>query len=518
MLKNAYLLIASSLIGISTLFAQQDSIAIKYAATITEADLSKHLHIIASDEYGGRETGKESLTKAATYISNFYKEIGIPPIKDINYYQTYKVGLQEASGVSISVNNTSFTQHQDFYSFPSYLENKQLNAEVVFVGYGYDVSDYSDYANIDVANKIVLILNGEPKDKNGKTLSENFPKNTVKGRTRINPKVTTAQEKGALAVFMVNEQATETIKTYQHYLESEKLKVLENNDAPYDFPLFYISLEMADQLLNQSVKALQEKMAKKAAPMSFQSKSKVTINIDKKTNISDAHNVLAYIEGSDLKEELIVLTAHYDHIGEHEGKIFNGADDDGSGTVAIMEIAEAFIKAKKEGNGPRRSILIMNVSGEEKGLLGSKFYADYPVFPLENTVANLNIDMIGRLDEKHADNENYIYIIGSNMLSDELHEVNEYANTTYTQLELDYEFNKKDDPNRYYYRSDHYNFAKNNVPVIFYFNGVHEDYHKETDTVDKIIFSKMEKITRLVFHTAWELANRDKRIVVNKAE
>src|SRR5690606_32792975 len=233
---------------------------------------------------------------------------------------------------------------------------------------------------------------------------------------------------------------------------------------------------------------------------------------------SDAHNVLAYIEGSDLNEELIVLTAHYDHIGEHEGKVFNGADDDGSGTVAIMEIAEAFIKAKKEGNGPRRSILIMNVSGEEKGLLGSKFYADYPVFPLENTVANLNIDMIGRLDKKHADNENYIYIIGSNMLSDELHEINEHANTTYTQLELDYEFNKKDDPNRYYYRSDHYNFAKNNVPVIFYFNGVHEDYHKETDTVDKIIFSKMEKITRLVFHTAWELANRDKRIVVNKAE
>ena len=227
---------------------------------------------------------------------------------------------------------------------------------------------------------------------------------------------------------------------------------------------------------------------------------------------------MAYIEGSDLKDELIILSAHYDHIGEHSGKIFNGADDDGSGTVAIMEIAEAFIKAKKDGNGPRRSILILNVSGEEKGLLGSKYYTNYPVFPLENTVANLNIDMIGRLDKKHADNENYIYIIGSDMLSTDLHEINEKANATYTQLELDYEFNTTKDPNRYYYRSDHYNFAKNNIPVIFYFNGVHEDYHKETDTVDKIIFSKMEKITRLVFYTAWELANKDKRIVVNKAE
>lgn len=126
--------------------------------------------------------------------------------------------------------------------------------------------------------------------------------------------------------------------------------------------------------------------------------------------------------------------------------------------------------------------------------------------------------MIGRLDEKHADNENYIYIIGSNMLSNDLHEINEKANATYTQLELDYEFNTTKDPNRYYYRSDHYNFAKNNIPVIFYFNGVHEDYHKETDTVDKIIFSKMEKITRLVFHTAWDLANRTERIQLNVSE
>ena len=227
-------------------------------------------------------------------------------------------------------------------------------------------------------------------------------------------------------------------------------------------------------------------------------------------------NVLGFIEGTDLKEELIIITAHYDHLGKHEDKIFNGADDDGSGTVATLEIAEAFMLAKKEGNGPRRSVLIMPVSGEEKGLLGSKYYTDHPIYPLENTVANLNIDMIGRVDDWH-ENGDYVYLIGADMLSQELHDISEQTNDQYIGLELDYTFNAEDDPNRYYYRSDHYNFAKNNIPVIFYFNGVHEDYHKVTDT-KKIDFNKTQTITRLVFLTAWELANRDERIQLNKTD
>ena len=237
--------------------------------------------------------------------------------------------------------------------------------------------------------------------------------------------------------------------------------------------------------------------------------------IFKKNKIIRGENVLGYIEGTDLKEELIIITAHYDHLGMHDSLLFNGADDDGSGTVAIMEIAEAFMLAKKEGNGPRRSILIMPVSGEEKGLLGSKYYTDNPIYPLKNTIANLNIDMIGRIDDLHI-NGDYIYLIGSNMLSQELHNISEDVNNKHVGLELDYTYNMQDDPNRYYYRSDHYNFAKNNIPVIFYFNGIHDDYHKTTDTVEKINFDKIEKITRFVFLTAWELANRDDRLKLNK--
>jgi len=248
----------------------------------------------------------------------------------------------------------------------------------------------------------------------------------------------------------------------------------------------------------------------------FKIRSDRLSRILKKKVVVKGENVLGYIEGTDLKKELLVISAHYDHLGKKDSLIFNGADDNASGTAAIMEIAQAFMIAKKEGRGPRRSVLIVAFSGEEKGLLGSKYYTRNPVFPLEKTVANLNIDMIGRLDELHQEDPNYIYLIGADRLSQELHDISEQVNEKHIKLELDYTYNKEDDPNRYYYRSDHYNFAKNNIPVIFYFNGVHEDYHKPTDTIEKIDFDKIQKIARLVFLTAWEVANKEERIVVDK--
>lgn len=231
----------------------------------------------------------------------------------------------------------------------------------------------------------------------------------------------------------------------------------------------------------------------------------------------DSENVVAYIEGSEKPDEVIILTAHLDHVGtDKDGNVYNGADDDGSGTVAMLEIAEAFQKAVKDGNGPKRSILFLHVTGEEIGLYGSKYYTENPIFPLENTVCNLNTDMIGRIDPNKADNPNYVYLIGSDKLSQELHDLSEEANRTYTNLELDYTFNDDNDPNRFYYRSDHYNFAKNNIPVIFYFNGTHEDYHKMTDTPDKIEYELLAKRAQLIFHTAWEIANREGRITADK--
>lgn len=236
----------------------------------------------------------------------------------------------------------------------------------------------------------------------------------------------------------------------------------------------------------------------------------------KRGNVKDSENVVAFIEGSSIPEEVLVISSHYDHVGiDAEGNIYNGADDDGSGTVAILEIAEAFMQAKKDGYGPKRSILFLNVTGEEKGLIGSKYYTENPIFPLEQTVANLNIDMIGRIGIGMEDQGDYVYLIGSDKLSTELHELSEEVNTRDMNLKLDYTYNDENDPNRFYFRSDHYNFAKNDIPIIFYFNGVHEDYHKPTDTPDKIEYDLMAKRTKLVFLTAWEIANRNERPFVD---
>lgn len=239
-----------------------------------------------------------------------------------------------------------------------------------------------------------------------------------------------------------------------------------------------------------------------------------------RAGIKASENVVAYIKGSEKPDEIIVISAHLDHIGiSGNGEINNGADDDGSGTVAVLEIAEAFKAAEKEGNGPKRSVLFLHVTGEELGLYGSRYYADVdPIFPLENTVANLNIDMIGRIDPSHEDSSDYVYLIGSDKLSSELHAISESVNKEFFNMDLDYTYNDENDPNRFYYRSDHYNFAKNNIPVIFYFNGTHADYHRPSDTPDKIEYELLAKRAQLIFCTAWELANRDDRIIVDKGD
>ena len=239
----------------------------------------------------------------------------------------------------------------------------------------------------------------------------------------------------------------------------------------------------------------------------------IEFTAQKDHKVIQSENVLGFIPGAVYPDEYVIVTSHYDHIGIVDGQINNGADDDGSGTTALLSIARAFSIANSKGFKPKRSLVFMTVSGEEKGLLGSKYYTDMaPVFPLGQTIANLNIDMIGRVDDTHGENENYIYLIGSDKLSTQLHELSENVNRKSLKLELDYTYNAEDDPNRFYYRSDHYNFAKNNIPVIFYFNGTHADYHKPTDTIEKINFKVLKKRSRLIFLTAWEIANRDQKL------
>lgn len=236
---------------------------------------------------------------------------------------------------------------------------------------------------------------------------------------------------------------------------------------------------------------------------------------NEKYNASE--NILAFIEGSEKPDEIIIISAHLDHLGINEdGQINYGADDDGSGTVALMEMAQAFQLAKKEGYGPKRSILFLHLTAEEIGKKGSEYYTKNPVFPLENTIADLNIDMIGRVDKIHENNKNYIYLIGADRLSKELHYISEKINNAYFNIDLDYRYNVEGEKNSYYTRSDHYNFAMHGIPVIFYFNGEHNDYHRPSDTPDKIEYELLEKRTKLIFATAWQLANQEHCLVTDK--
>lgn len=229
-------------------------------------------------------------------------------------------------------------------------------------------------------------------------------------------------------------------------------------------------------------------------------------------------NVGGILKGTNLSHEYIVLSAHYDHLGIGKEGVYHGADDNASGTATLLEIARIFSKFKKDGFPPKRNIIILFFAAEEKGLLGSEYFVEHPPIPLQNVISNLNVDMVGRIDEKHQKEKvnEYVYIIGSNFISNDLHEINEKINQKYVNLTLDYEYNSKLDKLRLYYRSDHYNFAKNHIPVIFYFSGLHDDYHKVTDTYDKIVYDKTLKIAHLIFGTAFYIAYHEVTLNKNK--
>ncbi|WP_114747782.1 M28 family peptidase [Pleomorphovibrio marinus] len=469
----------------------QDEAAIKYAATISVEDLEKHLSYLASDELEGRDTGEKGQKLAATYLREFYKSKGLIGPVDDDYFQQFELVSTSWAEVSLSIGKNEFIENEDFIFMGDGDMKKREKTELVFLGL---VSE-ENLEIVEVKDKLVGIW--AIGDRSGAL-------------------VDMVMDAGALGAVVVTMEGQANFDRMANRFKSLAGRGRLGFEKPTtNRPVFMVSSEKMGQIFESSVEELKE--AAKNDPTTIPSQ-KVAYKIEKHINRVETENVMAFLEGTDKKEEVLVISSHYDHVGiNSKGEINNGADDDGSGTVSVMEIAEAFAQAAEEGHRPRRSILFLNVTGEEKGLLGSQYYAENPVFPLENTVNNLNIDMVGRIDYEYedAENQDYIYVIGSEMLSSHLKIINEYNNITYTNLILDYRYDAEDDPNRFYYRSDHYNFAKHNIPVIFFFNGVHDDYHQPTDTIDKIEFDLMEKRARLIFHTAWDLANREERTPVD---
>ena len=479
-----------------------------YAATITEEELKEHLYTYASDEFEGRETGTEGQKKAVAYLKQQYEALEVPAAKSNgDYFQKVPLEMTKLPKGTIQSNGERYYIGKDFLSFSG---AEGTYEQIVFVGYGIETDSYTDYGEADVKGKLVMVKGGEPVKEDGTYVVSGTDESSSWSDMSegIGKKVNLAKEKGAKGILYYDPKNYARYQGYFNYMSTNDRGQMQVKSKDEEAALILLESKLAKVLMPSIDDASSTTMLD----------SNITLNLSSDNEKIDTENVVAYIKGSEKPQEYVVISSHLDHIGVNDdGQINNGADDDGSGTVAMLEIAEAFKAAEKAGQGPKRSIVFLHVTGEEKGLLGSQYYTDHePLFPLDQTVANLNIDMIGRIDPKREGERNYVYLIGSDKLSQELHDLSEEVNTKYTQIELDYKYNDENDPNRFYYRSDHYNFAKNDIPIIFYFNGTHEDYHRPGDTVDKINYDLLRNRTLLIFHTAWEVANRESRVVADK--
>lgn len=496
------MLLATLLLSIGVANAQNESAASKFAALITPQSMKDKLTILAGAEMEGRETGMPGERRAAAFIEDHFKNIGLKPGNGAGYQQYYPVYVDELTAKQLRVNGKNFDWDKDFvFSLPTLSSGDWTLNDIVFVGYGINdtAAKINDYVGLDVKGKIVVMLEGAP---------EGYKPPVAPAGTRIaspasaGAKISAARGVGAVGAFII-------IKDFPKKSITPLKGNIYKNKSTVSFLIGNISEEVASALVGRTFKMSTTELV---ALQKGKYISELKIATNKTTTELQTSNVLGIIEGTDKKEEYVFLTGHHDHLGKKGDVIFYGADDDGSGTVGVMQMAEAFAIAAKKGNKPRRTMVFMTVSGEEKGLWGSEYYSEHPIFPLEKTSVDLNTDMIGRVDteRKTSDTLNYIYVIGHDKLSSELPIINEAANNAHIKMTLDYKYDDPNDQNRIYFRSDHYNFARKGVPILFFYDGMLKaEYHQPGDTVDKINFELMEKRAKLVFYTAWEMANRD---------
>lgn len=499
-----------------------------FSETITTDGLYSDLAVLSHDSLEGRGTGTVGADKAAQYLSARYQSMGLTPVGDDgSFYQYFDLVRPAVEQINYQLTNTetgelvdnSTHSKDEISSFITiYGGQDTLSGPVVFAGAGMMDEEAG--------------INQFPEDLNGKWIL------VLYNRQNTNMNYIQSQlNDGALGLLLVmgdsvNEFREEATNRQSDFGEGRRLslKYLQEEEDGSSFAYNRIHPELAANIFGfDSLGAVtQYQNTIISDPASF---------TPKELNFSFSHNpvidyntvvgknVIAFLEGSDpvMKNEVVVLSSHYDHVGvgrpDSTGdSIYNGADDDGSGTTATLHTAQAMAAAKAAGAGPKRSVLFLNVSGEENGLLGSRFYSDHPTYSVENTVANINIDMIGRVDKEHIEDSSYVYIIGGSIISSGLDSLTHVANDMGPQIDLSQRYNDLNDPNQFYRRSDHWNFGRLGVPFVFFFNGVHEDYHRPSDEIEKITFEPFLKRTQLVYNLTAILANSDERPVVDNQE
>jgi len=478
----------------------QDSVARQFGNAISPAKLKDNLTILASDFMEGRETGKRGQKMAAAFIQAHFEDVGLTgPVNGDAYQQPFNLYSTKPGETYIKIGNDRFDNFKEIAHYGLGNSGGEVTTPLVFVGNATE----ADFSQVDVKDKAVLLF------------TENEWLTGNRG-------VSLARAKGAKVILVSNTKTKDDFNSlcnqFRNFSKGSLTLSKPATEEPRRVGLFVVSPLIVDKFFDTSIDKLKKAAAAAPEKNALKKIKPATLTFKVTTDIETVktENVLGYLEGSDKKDEVVIVTAHYDHVGIKDtgngDRINNGADDDGSGTVAVMELARIFSQAKKEGHGPRRSMLFMTFTAEEKGLFGSDYYTQHPVIPFANTVVDLNIDMIGRKDSQHKNSPPYLYVIGADKLSTELHNLSEATNKAYLNLVFDYTYNDVNHPDRLYYRSDHWNFAKNNIPVIFYFDGIHEDYHLPSDEVDKIDFDLLTKRVQCIFYTAWEIVNRDARI------
>jgi len=537
---NILFVIVFFITGIRILYAQKNGLQ-----SITISDLKSHLYFLASDELQGRATGEPGLEIAARYIASQAQKIGLGAVdENHDYFQDYiieeNVYDPENSKITIeSSGSEPIILNDDFYLIiPQTFEDLNISGEVVFCGYGInsDKFNYNDFNEVDIRDKIVLIMNRAPMDEEG--MKSRFDDHDWNNMMNFNYKFFYINSLRPKAVLLVYDPKSgyrclaDINPALPKYLSSsQKLKSTEDIFTEVlngVVKVFIIHCNAADKLLDETgmdLETLQKKIDTSLEPHSFPIQGKtLNIHLDVHTRELNVSNVFGIIEGSDpiLKNEYVLYSAHFDHVGiDGMGGIYNGADDDASGCTALLEMAEAFLIEK---NRPKRSLGFLWVSAEEIGLLGSQYYSENPIIPLEKTVVAINLDMIGRTrtpedtgmvmgDELTILGGDSIGIIGG-LQSKVLMDINK---KTLLQMNMtgDYRYNDPDHPLRFFYRSDHFNFVNKDIPVLFYSTGTHKDYHQVTDTPDRIDYEKLKKVTAFTFMVGYNISNYNGAILVD---
>ena len=500
--------------------------------TISASQMKEYLTFIASDEMEGRDTPSRGLDTTAKFIAMNLSRWGFKPAGDNGtFLQRIDLKRDRVQGAQtrVELNGRVLTPGTDYLPVGG---SGNISGQLVFAGNGWFLKSkqMDAYSGVDASGKIAVVV-GTPNSPPRGVVRADFGK---QGEDFLNAS-DYARKVGAVGIIYIPDfqYLANWERNRQRIMERGTTVVAKfqtQTSAP--LPSIVVSPEVANSIFlgeTQSAVGIFNASYGQSLPASFalNPTKTMTLSLTSKSEIVPTQNVVAIWEGSDpvLKDEYVAVGAHYDHVGicppVGTDNICNGADDDGSGTTAILSMAEALAKAPTR---PKRSVLFVWHCGEEKGLWGSRYFTEYPTVPLDHVVAQLNIDMIGRSKKEGDTNPknkdltgpNDVYLIGSTMMSTELGELVQSVNKSYLNVGYDTRYDDPGDPNRFFYRSDHYNYARKGIPIIFFFDGVHEDYHQPGDSPDKIDYQKMEKITRTVYLTLWEVANRATRVKVDK--